>query len=307
MIDFGQHLRVEKFLGKGGFSMVYQATPLSHELLERSSGNQVAVKILTDDAPQDKAALDDAFNQEVALMSDLLRDDNFVKILGFSHEPKTIVMKIYDMGDFRDLIFGKTPALQKAAGTWQPSLVLPLLMDLASALAYLHAKDISHNDVKPSNALLDPRSDRLHLVLSDFSFATIRNSAKRGVKAFRFSDADGLSLPYAPPELLAIKKGMSQMSEMHKWPVHSRDAYAFGIVIYEASSRRAAYTVSDKEKLIQTVLSGGRPDTSRLLDEQCQWKPLVQMAMQCWSSDISTRPKLNEITTKIRLIHQSNI
>lgn len=35
------------------------------------------------------------------------------------------------------------------------------------------------SDVKPGNAMLERRADRLHLLLTDFSFSTIKGPAKR--------------------------------------------------------------------------------------------------------------------------------
>lgn len=300
LIDYASDIKIEHLLGRGGFSEVHQATVLSKELRERSMGNSVAVKVLNTSSgnKKEKETTDDAFNQEVALMTDLMRNDNFVKILGYSNEPQSIVMKIYGLGDFKDLIYAKTPEQQKLAGSWKFSFVLSLLTDLANALEYLHSKDISHNDVKPSNALLDQRSDRLHLVLSDFSFATVRSIAKQGVKEFRFSVADGISIPYASPEALSVGEGLTHFSELRKWPIHARDVYAFGIVCYEATGRRPPYLIPGKDALVSHVLGGNRPDLNIFNNCQQNWKSLLQIAVECWAQD--NRPRLGQVLLKFQ-------
>ena len=102
-------------------------------------------------------------------------------------KPKTIVMKLYADGDFGQLVHGQNKSV--SIQEWVPGRVVPLLMDVANALAYLHAKQIAHNDIKSENLFVERRTDRVHLVLGDFTFAEVRSTTKRGVKLFKFSTA----------------------------------------------------------------------------------------------------------------------
>lgn len=292
---------MEKPLGRGGFSLVHQAMPISDELITRSGGKPVAVKEFFRCADELKAEkLTVMFNTEVAILSDLARNDNFARLIGYSTEPKAIIMKIYGLGDFSDLIHLKKAHLKKIATDWSFSLVISLLTDFANALQYLHSKEISHNDVKPSNALLEQREDRLHVVLADFSFAEVRNAAKRGVKAFVFSDEPGLSIQYVSPEVILCMTKRKSAPDLKTLPVHIRDSYAFGIVIHEAVSRRQPYVTRETAEIMRFVLSGGRPDLLCIEGKPKNWKMLVEIAAKCWCPKPQDRIPLSKVLVKFQ-------
>ncbi len=92
-----------------------------------------------------------------------------------------------------------------------------LARELASALAYLHARGIYHGDLKPSNILLAPNGKP---ILIDFNLAQDAALPKRRL---------GGTLPYMAPEQLAIFT--------HEQHSHHIDAateiFAFGVILYQ--------------------------------------------------------------------------
>ena len=213
-------------------------------------------------------------------------------------------MPLYMHGDFSDLIHRKNKSCPITDTDWTVQRVVPLLLDLASALHHLHSKDISHSDVKSANALLDMRNDRLHVVLSDFSFAFVRGQKKRGVKGFQFSRADGLSLIYAAPELLQVMQNQLSVEEFHALPVHARDAYAFAILTIETILRDNPWKLPSSAALIQAVLNGQRPNTEFItkLSSMVQWLPILKIAEQLWSQDPHHRPPLAHVLSQLRAL-----
>lgn len=214
--------------------------------------------------------------------------------------PKSIVMPAYEHGDFADLIHRKDRAISIADTDWMPKRLNSLILDLINALIHLHAKEISHNDIKPENIFVDQRPDRLHLVLGDFSFASVNAMSKRGVNQFQFSTMDGISVAFAAPELLRSMRGtITQQSRAY--PLHSRDVYAFGILIWEIISRQVPWRGISVDTTMTAVMNGKRPDTQQLAQPKYQpWLPLLRLAQQCWLDDPFKRPTGVDISVRIR-------
>ena len=86
-----------------------------------------------------------------------------------------------------------------------------LEMQMASALAYLHASSVTHDDVKPDNIMWDMPQQRC--VLIDFGAAM--NCTVQPIEAFNPSGTP----PYVPPEFLRRQKSSAG------------DVWALGIVM----------------------------------------------------------------------------
>lgn len=283
--------------------------------------------------------------------------------MGFSLRPQVIVMPNYDLGDFLHLIHRASKRVHIPDPDWTTTNVLPLLIDLGTALAHLHSKELSHNDVKPANALLEyrpigsggsppltlssssfhsntsytphnpnpnnasynpnlnnttnppnpnvltppPPGYRLALVLADFSFTSVRGDTKRGVKEFKFSKADGLSRYYAAPELhRAIVGKSSSHRDIALLPIHSRDTYAFGVVIYETIVRKAPWPSNDKHVVTQMVLRGNRPSVQCVYEGGSRmepWIPVMQVGERCWTESALDRPAMIQVVNELREYH----
>ncbi|MDP2312095.1 MAG: serine/threonine-protein kinase [Pseudomonadota bacterium] len=113
---------------------------------------------------------------------------------------------------------------------------LPLLKQVADALAYLHARGIRHRDVKPSNLLIQP-SGRVKLV--DFGIATESDGATLTELGQTFG-----SVSYAPPEWLDPER-----LDPVKW-----DIYSAGIVFYELLTGRQAFPMPGIGTMQQQVV-----------------------------------------------------
>ncbi|KAK2600580.1 hypothetical protein N8I77_010102 [Diaporthe amygdali] len=82
--------------------------------------------------------------------------------------------------------------------TLSPDSPVTLWKQISSALAYLHANSITHDDVKPDNIMWDPATQRS--VLIDFGAALNHKS----LPADWFNPSG--TPPYAPPEFLQRRK-----------------------------------------------------------------------------------------------------
>lgn len=253
-------------------------------------------------------------------MADLVKYDHFVKVcsvkmtfkiidpifclkvLGFTMTPKTIVMQIYSHGDFAQLIHGSNQSVSISDSEWSPKTVMPLILDLAGALMFLHSKEISHNDLKPENMFVDRRPDRIHLILGDFSFANVRSAAKRGVNHFQFSTLDGMSVAFAAPEIFKTMRGLFTYEQFIAFPLHARDVFSFGVLLWEVITRLIPWQGFDQTQIIEEVLTGKRPDMQVVFmsSKYKSWVPLMRIGQRCWVDDPMRRLFMSDIVQQIR-------
>jgi len=123
---------------------------------------------------------------------------------------------------------GTTPPEDSSRRHWLQDASWPLVVcqlgaQLASGLAYAHAKGVLHRDIKPANVLLTPEGAPK---LADFNVSF--NSAREDESP---ADTFGGSLAYMSPEQLqACHPSLGGMPDMVKGP---SDIYSLGILLWE--------------------------------------------------------------------------
>jgi len=151
----GQY-RLECEVGRGGMGVVYLATD---EQLQR----QVAIKTLPPHLAAD-ALVRDRFLRE-ARTAGALSHQNIVPIYAAAERDGIVyfVMRY---------VAGQSLAERLAqTKTLRASDVVAVLRQLASALAYAHARGVVHRDIKAENVLLDAETGRA--MLTDFGIARL--------------------------------------------------------------------------------------------------------------------------------------
>lgn len=191
--------RLIRPLGEGGMGSVY----LAHDVFEE--GKEYALKILKPELEEEV----EAFRREFGLLSELRHPH---------------IARVYDFGTVLDsglsyytteYIDGKDFYSAAREQNWE--ILVHLVVQVCSALDYLHGRGILHRDLKPANILVGRNTmGRLQAKLCDFGLAL-----RGDVKDAGFCG----SIDYAAPELL---KGE---------PADQRtDLYALGIILYQAVS-----------------------------------------------------------------------
>lgn len=171
--------------------------------MQRAGSDIVAVKVLKSSASFDQTASDEdnqqAFIQEVSLLNFFSNNRLFVKLVGYSQNPNTIMMKYYPYGNLEDVLIGRS-----TYAMWSLDLMIPLFCDIVEALSEMHKNGFVHSDIKPANILLnqDAGDQRFYAVISDFGVTQIVSNKAMLVQAFHVSKLEGASLKYAAPELL---------------------------------------------------------------------------------------------------------
>lgn len=212
-------------LGEGGMGVVYQA-------FDRLTGREIALKRVI---PQGNALNFDetsAYDFRIALarefkLSASLRHPNIVQVLDYGfdqHRQPFFTMELL-----------KAPLTFYEAGEDAPlETQIHLVMQLLSALTYLHRRGIVHRDVKPANVLV---VDGQVKVL-DFGLSFMHE---------RLQETQGMALgtlAYMSPEVLS-----GHSSDL------SSDLYAVGIMTYEMLSGQHPFDVHDATRLVRQILT----------------------------------------------------
>lgn len=200
--------RILEQMGQGGMAVVYKAYDVR---LERD----VAIKIIRKDAvPKEQHERLLARFEREAKAQAKFSHPNIVPIFDYGEYDGApyLVQELIEGGTLKDRV-GKAMDYQHAL-----SVILPI----ADAIAYAHAKGVVHRDIKPSNILLGERP-----MLTDFGIAKILETEEETLT--------GTGLGVGTPEYMAPEQWKGK-------PVPQTDIYALGVVFYELITGQKPYS-----------------------------------------------------------------
>jgi serine/threonine protein kinase len=103
--------------------------------------------------------------------------------------------------------------------------VVTMLGDVATGMAYVHAHNILHGDLKPDNVLLKYEEQGLVCKVADFGL-----SVKMPANRTHMSNVGHGTALYMAPEVVAQKRVSK-----------AADVYAFGVLVWELVHGRTAW------------------------------------------------------------------
>jgi tRNA A-37 threonylcarbamoyl transferase component Bud32 len=200
----GGRYRLGALIGQGGAAVVYEAVDVA-------LGRRVAVKLYEAADPLGRYR----FGSEARLLAGLSHPGLVtVHDVSLDGDRPYLVMRLVDGPSLRDLL---------TRGAFEPAAVARIGVRLAEVLAYVHAHDVVHRDIKPGNILVDS-SGACHL--TDFGLARAMGATHLTGPGEYVGTA-----AYLAPE---------QITEPDVGP--AADIYALGLVLLECLTGRTEYT-----------------------------------------------------------------
>ncbi len=128
-------------------------------------------------------------------------------------------------------------------------------------------------------------------VLADFGITRIVSSSVMLVHGFKVANIDGVSVAYAPPEVLMrlINATMVDTTEV----IQSGDVYSFAMVAFECLTGKFPWPNRTVTEVISCVMRGERPslvgDARDWVERHPRLKAVFELVTQCWSGDPKAR------------------
>ncbi|HKY19675.1 MAG TPA: serine/threonine-protein kinase [Vicinamibacterales bacterium] len=199
MTDAIAHYKILEPLGPGGLGDVYRAR-------DTRLGRTVAVKVLPPAVTQDPARLRELLDTAATLAS--VSHPNIAMLFesGQDGDRHFLVFEFVQGQPLASLINGRPLNLRRA---------LEFAINLADALADVHALEMIHGDIRPETIMITPK-DRAKFMNFGLSSFTAGGAARLSA-----------ATPYVSPEELAGKPADSQS-----------DIYSLGAVLFEMITGR---------------------------------------------------------------------
>lgn len=197
---FDNHYTLIRQLGRGGFSEVWLAHDGYMDI-------DVAIKIYAPGQGMDTNSINE-FRREITGVFQL----NHPNLLCPKH------LGIWENMPYLIMAYCPAGSCLKFVGNIAESEIWHLIHDVAAGLAYLHEKDIVHQDIKPDNILIDTEGNYL---ITDFGISTRARSTLR--KSVMSTTNSAGTLAYMGPERFSTQPA----------PTKASDIWSLGAMLYE--------------------------------------------------------------------------
>ena len=169
---------------------------------------------------------------------------------------------------------------------------LRVARDMASALTFLHSREVAHMRLAPSNVLCH-RTPHLRCKVADFG-ASVSAAIERLERSPR-------ARAYAAPELLEAVRAPSAAAARRD--LYACDAWAYGCVIAEVLSGTAPWDGVDGEGILAQVVDAARaPD----LPEKASAEELLTLARECFARLATPRPAMGDVVARVEALLEAD-
>ncbi|XP_071729837.1 serine/threonine-protein kinase-like protein At5g23170 [Rutidosis leptorrhynchoides] len=284
LIEATHNYSKSHLIGRGSHGCIYKAT--------LKNGKIVAIK--TPSLALSNLEDTSKIENEAQILSSLAPNPYLVNLLGTTHDSNGhLVLVIEHMSG--GMLHGSLHTGDSSPPSWCKRV--KMIIQIARAVQYLHESKpiIIHRDIKSENILFDSKSNAR---LADFGLAVLMTSYDSPSQ-----QVDSVSLPagtigyldpsYTTPCKLSTKN----------------DVFSFGVVLLEIISGTKAIDVSRTPASIVEWSIGliEKGQTMKICDSrvnmprriECVIRHMLEIAIQCVSSDEESRPSMTEVVTKL--------
>jgi len=213
-------------LGQGGMATVFKA----HEL---SLNRMVALKVLSPQLSEDKAYIK-RFKREAEAAAQL-NHPNIVQIYAIGEEQGVHYFSM-------EYIKGKSLAdIRQEEGVLKPEDAVPIIRQVAEALAEAHKAGLVHRDIKPSNIMIDAAG---RPKVTDFGIAYVSYANTKLTR-------DGSII--GTPEYLSPEQCEGKTVDQRS------DIYSLGVTLYELLSGKTPYEADTPVSMLMKIVKGEFP------------------------------------------------
>jgi eukaryotic-like serine/threonine-protein kinase len=259
-----QRYRVVRKLGEGGMSFVYEAKDIS-------TGESVAVKIMTPKLAQDRTAAE-RLRREAGLAM-RLDHPNICRILRLGETEEGLIYLVMP------LLTGELLSDKEVReGTISVEVGVPIMRQVCDALAFAHHQQIVHRDLKPENIFIVPAGEGvIKAVVTDFGLA----KEQRAESGMAKLTATGIIL--GTPEFMSPEQIRGKTLDGRS------DIYALGLVAYEMFTGRLPFEGKTAQDMMIARLRG-QPMPLRKARADLEFTPQFEKAlMKAIEADPSAR------------------
>jgi serine/threonine protein kinase len=145
---------------------------------------------------------------------------------------------------------------------------LPIALDIAQGMAFLHKKSIIHRDLKPANILLT-RDHRAKIADFGMSISNYGQELTAETGTYR----------YMAPEVIR-----------HESYSSNADVYSFGICLWQLITREIPFATMTPIQAAYAVAEGRRPEIPASTPLRLQ-----EIIRSCWDQDSQRRPSFTYV------------
>ena len=214
-------------------SLVYRA------ILELNN-QPIILKILKENYPTPLELA--RYKQEYDVIQQL-NTDGIIKAYGLQRYENSIVILLEDFG-------GKSLDLLMSEHQFSIEEFLVVAINIAKSLATIHAANIIHKDINPSNVVYNPETKELKII--DFGISTCFSQEEQTIRSL--NQLEGTLAYIAPEQTGRMNRGIDCRS----------DLYSLGVTFYELLTHQLPFTTIDPIELVHCHLAQ-QPDLPHTL------------------------------------------
>ncbi len=262
----GGRFRVTRALSRGGMGAVYEASD------DSEGGRLVAIKVVKRALADDDEAIA-RFKRETRLLREV-KHDNVVSAIDAGDDDGMlwIAMELVSGISLRERLDGR--------GRWPWMETLPVVRQVALALAAVHDKNVIHRDLKPENIMLTDGDGEPRVKLVDFGVAKQHRAESDGA-----THMTGTGLIVGTPGYVAPELVIDGVTDDPR-----SDLYALGVTWFEMVTGAKPFSAKTPVALAMRHAHDTPPTPSSLLPFAPVPAPVEALIMRLMEKTPQARP-----------------